>query len=64
MSIKRLARAWRAYSQPALCARTTASPGTPAGTLRWYCGFFSGMTVVIVVVFLQSFGQVTTTFTG
>jgi hypothetical protein len=62
MSIKRLARAWRAYSQPALCARTTASTATPVETLRWYCGFFSGLAIVIVVVFLQSFGQIAITF--
>ena len=62
MSIKRLARAGRAYSQPALCARTTASSPTPAETLRWYCGFFSGLAIVIAVVFLQSFGQIAVTF--
>ena len=62
MSVRRLARVWRGYSQTALCS-PPASGCRTSETIRWYCGFFSGWFLLIVVIFLHSFGEATIAFT-
>ncbi len=62
MSVRRLARVGRAYSQTALCTPPASRCGT-SETIRWYCGFLSGWFLLVVVIFLHSFGEVTIAFT-